>query len=761
MSYFATLSQGPEMATIEILRTVRPELRWTPEAGEQTLRFRERKCAEIDATEEVDGVILEAQTILGRCVPPSAPGGGETGLVVGYVQSGKTLSFTAVMALARDNGYRLVIVIAGIGVDLKSQSERRVLADLGLSDGQRAWAHFENPDTRSDDVRNIANVLNMWTKANVPPPRRRAVLITVLKNHVRLKNLVATLSKLNLTGVPALVIDDEADQASLNNKAASNIRTGATAKSPTYDWITQIKAVLPHHTFLQYTATPQAPVLVQLADLLSPSFAELVTPGQAYVGGKTFFERNASLARVIPIRDLPGPSNMLRGAPASLQQALRLYLIGAAVHYVRNERGNRSMMVHPSQATGPHADYKGWVDSSLKGWESLLSQPNTSKVFRACAALFQKDYDDLTVTAGSLPPFDDLMNVMALVISETRVLQVNSTRQGEKRVKWKEYDYWVLVGGQKLDRGFTVEGLTVTYMPRPLGTGRADTVQQRARFFGYKKTYQGLCRVFLESDVKDAMSEYVEHEEYVRGALSAFRGQPLRNWKRDFLLTRMLSPTRPSVVGIDTRQIVLDEGWYSPQRLHEADPLITKDNLDVFVDVIRDWTKTYGAHDAATNPRFKDNRTSSPRNSLITGVRLASVLEDLLTRLRIADAADNAEYIALALAFRERLKKFPIQLCAVFVIGDMSPQRRSLGQAGAINQVFMGKSPNVDDLSKLVYVGDAALHTHGEIALQLRAFNIRKTKTSRPFALNVPWLSLYIPQEIAKDVVVQGRGRRV
>ena len=88
----------------------------------------------------------EAASVLSQCVPPTADSGQETGLVVGYVQSGKTLSFTAVSALARDNGYPIVIVIAGSSIPLTEQSERRLRSDLQLdSRNDRQWRHIHNP----------------------------------------------------------------------------------------------------------------------------------------------------------------------------------------------------------------------------------------------------------------------------------------------------------------------------------------------------------------------------------------------------------------------------------------------------------------------------------------------------------------------------------------------------------------------------------------------------------------------------------------
>jgi len=232
--------------TVEILKSIRPELRWVPEQGEFTTDFMARKCKEWDLKPtDLAPIVLEAQTILGRCTSPTEKNGNGTGLVVGYVQSGKTLSFTTVMTLARDNGFQLVILIAGTAINLKSQSERRLYDDLGLKESARAWAHFENPSLK--DVEKLRDALAAYRSPKVPAHMKRAVLITVLKNHTRLRNMVAAMARLDLADVPALIIDDEGDQASLNTKAQQNKRLGTDELSATYDWVTQLKTVLPHH----------------------------------------------------------------------------------------------------------------------------------------------------------------------------------------------------------------------------------------------------------------------------------------------------------------------------------------------------------------------------------------------------------------------------------------------------------------------------------------------------------------------------------
>ena len=130
-------------------------------------------------------------------------------------------------------------------------------------------------------------------------------------------------------------------------------------------------------------------------------------------------------------------------------------------------------------------------------------------------------------------------------------------------IKWRHAEGWILVGGQAVDRGFTVDSLTVTYMPRGVGVGNADTLQQRARFFGYKRRYLGVCRIFLEQDLKDAYIDYVEHEQIMRRELKrlADTGEKLRFWRRRLVLDPSLHPCRRSVISDDYTRARPGGGW--------------------------------------------------------------------------------------------------------------------------------------------------------------------------------------------------------
>ena len=126
--------------------------------------------------------------------------------------------------------------------------------------------------------------------------------------------------------------------------------------------------------------------------------------------------------------------------------------------------------------------------------------------------------------------------------------------------------------GRQWTAAFTVEGLTVTYMPRGIGVGNADTVQQRARFFGYKRDYLGFCRVYLEQGTQRAFQRYVEHEEDMRGQLEDIRdsGRSLNDWKRAFVLDNALRPCRHNVLEFDYIRGRFSDAWVAPRVILET-----------------------------------------------------------------------------------------------------------------------------------------------------------------------------------------------
>ncbi|EOD9097467.1 Z1 domain-containing protein [Pseudomonas aeruginosa] len=753
-------------ASIKVLKTIRPPLRWVPVQGEFTRWFLEGKSQDPngpsyeDLTEGAGSVLQEAQRILGRCLPPHEVGTPETGLVVGYVQSGKTLSFETVIALARDNGYGAVIVLAGTKNNLLDQSEERLKKDFGIDEGGEHWYLLQNPT--SVHKTQIETRVNAWRKR----PTKKSLLITVLKHGGWLEKLATILKKVNLDGVPTLIIDDESDQASLNTKAA-RIKAGLAAVtdvSTTYKSILKLRDVLPHHSYLQYTATPQAMLLLAQTDFLNPNFAELVTPGDAYTGGIAFFQGNPGLIVDIPAAQVPTPSRALTSPPKTLLEAFRSFLLVAAHHSLTRQRGpkpkdrNRSMMVHPAVATTSHKQYKAWLDKGFKTLKAMVEKLHASNNLSAAEALFKAEYDSLVATFPGIRPLSELIEeLVEEVFVELNIVEINGTKDAEEKVNWKSSPYWVLVGGAKLDRGYTVEGLCTTYMPRPLGTSAAaDTLQQRARFFGYKSSYLGLCRIYVQASVKAAFTEYIEHEEFVRGALAGNRGKPLSHWRRDFVLTELLKPTRANVVGLGTRRIPVN-GWLVPKAMQNDDSAAAE-NRNLLSNLIAKWTKTYGAPvNAAT---VLAGVTSSPHD-VIEAVPLKAVLSDFLLEVRVRDARDSEEHCAMLIALALMLATDDTLKVDVFLMNRLQTgvgyRARVAGRGlpashryAPINQYFSQSAGTVND----------RLHCFKDrISLQLRRFDLGTDQRGQATAdvRDVTWFAVNVPPALRKALLVEER----
>lgn len=745
--------------TVRELKDVQPPLLWEPKEGPEVRRFVQRKHDQAGIPKvALEKVVFEAQQILGRCVDPKGSPGHRTGLVVGYVQSGKTLSFTTLTALAHDSGYALVVLIAGTLENLKQQTLDRLTADLELSGGGvvRPWLLVHQPSENTADEALLRKHLKNWTDPQYPPHKKKVCIAVVLKHPKRIANLRECLKGLDLAKIPTLIIDDEADQASLNTFAAVNQAKGTNKASANYREVLALKKVFPHHTYVQYTATPQANLLINLADHLSPEFAELVSPGDGYVGGATLFKPRSGFVKTIPDTEATAQFSTSPAPPATLVNALRIYLLAACASEVKREAANRTMMVHPSQQTGPHNDYLLWIDELIDSWRAIVSTDDDS-LKQLLFAGFTDVYKDLEGTEnGALPPFADLIGQLGVVLSTVMVREVNSTGPGSAPVNWSATEYWILVGGAKLDRGFTVEGLTVTYMPRPLATGHADSLQQRARFYGYKQRYLGYCRVYLQGDVRVAFEKYVEHEADIHQSLKEQRGYALKDWARQFILDSSMKPTRKGVIGIPLQEF-LASGWIEPAAAH-IDTKCVAENRSVFA-AFQHQLKAYPPGKPAQDVHpalFIDKRAKSDPNLLYESVPMDIVIQDFLAKLQMGLQSDELERSAAIVALR-RLKDEGQAFVDVFLIGNGAPQNRSKKRAhNAINQVAQGKSPaGKVDKAKLTYGGDRSFVSPDRVSLHIRYFTLLNAVSQAEEEKNVPWFALHIPESLEKNLHLQ------
>ena len=489
-----------------------------------------------------------------------------TGLALGYVQSGKTTAMTALAAECADRGYEIIVALLGVTNLLLTQNTTRLVGKLGInSRSDYRWVSVPNPKGKAS-----ATEIEDWLS------KGRTVLIPVLKNAKRIGDTAEALSLVRDVGArKCLIMDDEADQASLNTL----VRSGS--ESRVYAAIDRLRAVASRHGFVQFTATPYAPLLLEQTDPLFPRFVSFLEPGKGYTGGREFFLDHAEqVIRYVPAADEQG-SKLPIELPSSLRQALWNFIIGAAT-LDRAVAGSRpvSMLIHPSSRKDVQDRYHFLLTRTLAEY-SQLAQAAKNLVDLGPEA--SREHQRLVDGGADPGDAEALVEGIRYVLSQVKTWLLHSAT-AVKQVDWNLSPFHILIGGNKLDRGFTVEGLTVTYMNRP-SSDQVDTIEQRARAFGYRAEFLPYCQFFSSARSIKMLREVVVTEYDLRSRLldAVDSGQTVAEWAKEIglLLPDGAKPTRDNVVMSLSRTT---SGWRQWRR-PTLDPDAAAQNWNVTKDL--------------------------------------------------------------------------------------------------------------------------------------------------------------------------------
>jgi len=509
------------------------------------------------------------------------------GLVVGAVQSGKTQSMMGVAATAMDNGYRVVIVLAGLKDDLRTQTARRFNTDLliqsdpvlgipgattlGMPRGSRGQVHAYAPPYYTDchDYAPLAPEMSRALKAGKP-------CVVVIKKHpASLSDLSMVMtniySEFGAENIPTLVLDDECDEATvpagLQDKAIpEGIISLWSRVSPT-----------PPVAYVGYTATAAANLLQHPDWELYPHWSYLLRyPGATnsaiefaecigdnwYTGSDCYYSdfgdepsEDDNFLLVTSVEEdhltLPIAQN------ESLLDALRAYFVSGAFRLALDPDRSfedlsrlpapHSMMIHTSSA---REDHSRWADGiremfggTLDGDVTCFDCVNLAKIFEENEQLWKDWYQRFVQSRERIyearphtgvqrqPTWEQVRVRLFDVFKHTRLKVVNSDvssstldykppmdQQG-RPVRRPDL-YVIAVGGSRLSRGITVEGLCISYFARWANTRHDDTVLQMSRWFGYRGTHLEFCRLFTSSSAYAGLREVAENDLQLRAQLS-------------------------------------------------------------------------------------------------------------------------------------------------------------------------------------------------------------------------------------------------
>ncbi len=490
---------------------------------------------------EVGDIAATAREVMGKWVNPVSGGSEQTnGLIYGLVQSGKTGVLTVTGAMGADEGYRTLVVLTSDIDPLYEQTRGRI---------QEAFPGMDvlgKVDLR--DPESFLRRIKLGT-----------CVIVVTKNGKILEALIDNLKRGNVRGLACLIIDDEADQASLNTKARKN----DGSQSKINEQIEVLRGFFQKNTYLQVTATPGALFLQEGTHAFRPKFTVLSHPGGDYVGGDDFFSQgSANLVREFPLADLtalsagtqPTPGTQ---TPASLLAALDTFIIGATFRRETQPDQKSAFLCHVSTRT---ADHKHIIDL-LRKYKSDVVEGLNAKDVRLVNRL-RAAFDDLASTHDELGKFDftRLLARIAFMAPGIQVKLINGETDEDVAL---HAPYNLFVGGNKLGRGVTIRNLLVSYYGRHPRTPQADTVLQHARMYGYRRKDIGLLRLWLPPELRSVFVAINEMERSLRQLIEQspdeeFRGVYLKN---------TLQATRKTVLVPGAVGVYTGGGSYNPAQV--------------------------------------------------------------------------------------------------------------------------------------------------------------------------------------------------
>jgi len=529
---------------------------------------------------DLDSVDEQTDAILDRIQNPALAGAWDVrGMVVGSVQSGKTANYVGVTTKALDVGYKVVIIMAGIHNNLRAQTQERVDEGILGFDSQRRL-----DSDRADyklGVGKLINTADLGPPTSITPLTNSAdngdfttgaqrvnvslaggpVILVVKKNVTPLKHILSWLevaggqlghqsAEGRISAIPLLLIDDEADNASINTKDRPSVPDEETNITKINKLIRLILNRFEQSSYIGYTATPFANIFInpeaerdeEGKDLFPRDFIVNVRPSSRYVGPAKVFGYSRDLdAGIDEVRPLPvfrevddhelyfppkhKQEHRPETLPASLKRAMLCFVLSCAARRARDQRAvHNSMLIHVTRFISVQKHVKELVEEEFGRVKRAVTYDKADHP--VWAALHELWVSDFVPTSHSILASEDDKRLtelgweevkaeLSVAVGKIVVKEIHGqSKEALDYSRQKEGVSIIAVGGNKLSRGLTLEGLSVSYFLR--STKMYDTLMQMGRWFGYRDGYLDLCRLYTTDELRDWFSHVALAEEELK-----------------------------------------------------------------------------------------------------------------------------------------------------------------------------------------------------------------------------------------------------
>ena len=455
------------------------------------------------------------------------------GLVLGDVQSGKTANYTGLICKAADAGYKVIVLLTGTIENLRKQTQMRL--DEGFVGQDSAALSKKIISNRIGSGKYDPSIYPMVLTSTIDDFKTKGsanmnfnlrtvnepVLFVVKKNVTVLKRLNAWLRTFNINSdnkidTSILVVDDEADNASVNTNPEDKDSTAINNQ------ITDLIDVFNKSSYVGFTATPYANIFIdpdtnddmEKEDLFPKDYIYALNAPDNYIGARDIFgeegihksmciqfnqEEEEELERLIPLKHKNG--FYIKSLPTSMKEAIGAFLVANAIRDIRGDiKAHRSMLINVSRFNDVQKQFYDEVNLFVKDIKSSLNvnskldikQARMDKNIRFLEDMYNKYYEDTGVT------WNKVLSILKKSITPIELVMVN-----QKSEKGLDYDMYpdgmrvIAIGGLSLSRGLTLEGLMSSYFYR--NSRMYDTLMQMGRWFGYRKNYEDLCKIWMSS----------------------------------------------------------------------------------------------------------------------------------------------------------------------------------------------------------------------------------------------------------------------
>lgn len=507
----------------------------------------------------IDTIDEMTTKIIMRLDNPKRPGTWDRrGLVVGDVQSGKTANYTGLICKAADAGYKVIVVFAGLHNSLRSQTQQRLDDDfIGFDSGKdeknyrtsnrigvgkiatHPVVHYVTTSNEKGDFsRTHAN------KTGVNPASQDSTILIVKKNKSIINNLINWASRMGIQyghdkirNIPLLVIDDECDNASINTNVIPRDEDGNPIDE--YDptainrGIRDFLNLFEQKAYVGYTATPFATILIHRhgehkeigQDLFPRDFIINLPKPNNYVGPEKVFGIDEDpdigveslsgypLYRIVDdfydiIPDRHKKTLEITELPESITESIKIFILSCAARRIRGQKNqHNSMLIHVSRFTNVQRQISELVSGEISTIENRLRYGDgysSDNIWNKLKRLWEQDFTNTSSQMGDLGIIHDWNDIRTEILPSIEKMQIKEIngRAGDI-LEYKTYAGTginiIAIGGDKLSRGLTLEGLTVSYFLR--SSRMYDTLMQMGRWFGFREEYVDLCRIYTTEEL--------------------------------------------------------------------------------------------------------------------------------------------------------------------------------------------------------------------------------------------------------------------